>query len=67
MIYNISVQIIIEDAPARRYKGSLIIEDEVVQTTIQSRPGCCVRNLLNYAMLQYGKPTEKLVLDINGW
>jgi hypothetical protein len=61
------MQIIIEDAPARRYKGSLIIDEEVIQTTVQARPGCCVRNLLNYIMTQYGKPTERLVLDVYGW
>jgi hypothetical protein len=61
------MQIIIEDAPARRYKGSLVIDEEVIQTTVQARPGCCVRNLLNYLMLEYGKPTEQLVLDVHGW
>jgi hypothetical protein len=61
------VKIIIEDAPAKRYKGSLIIDEDVVTTTIQARPGCCVRNLLNYIMLNYGKPQEKLVLDVHGW
>jgi len=61
------MQIIIEDAPARRYKGSLVIDEEVVTTTIQARPGCCVRNLLNYAMSQYGKPSEQLVLEVYGW
>jgi hypothetical protein len=61
------MQILIEEAPARRYKGSLIIDEEVITTTIQARPGCCVRNLLNYIMINYGKPTEQLVLDVHGW
>jgi hypothetical protein len=61
------MKIIIEDAPARRYKGSLIIDGETITTTNQARPGCCVRNLLNYAMSQYGKPSEQLVLDVHGW
>lgn len=61
------MQIVIEDAPARRYKGSLIIDSEVITTTTQARPGCCVRNLLNYLITNYGKPSDQLVLDIHGW
>jgi hypothetical protein len=61
------MKITIEDAPAKRYKGSLIVDEEVVYITNQARPGCCVRNILNHLMLTYGKPTEQLVLDVHGW
>jgi hypothetical protein len=61
------MQIVVEPAPGQRYKGSLFLDDELVETTLQSRPGCCVRTLMNKLMLLHGKPTETITLDIEGW
>jgi hypothetical protein len=61
------MQIVVEPAPGQRYKGSLFIDDELIEMTLQSRPGCCVRTLMNKIMLLHGKPTEKITLDIEGW
>ena len=61
------MQIVIETAPGNRYKGSLFIDNELIETTIQPRAGCCTRTLMNRIMLMYGKPTENLIIDIEGW
>lgn len=61
------MKIVIEPIPGQRYKGTLFIEDEEVEITLQQRPGCCVRTLMNKMMLMYGKPTEEVVVTIDGW
>jgi hypothetical protein len=61
------VKIVIEPVPGQRYKGTLFIEEEEVETTIQPRPGCCTRTLMNKLMLMYGKPSEEVTIQIDGW
>lgn len=61
------MQIIIEPVPGHRFKGTLILNDEIIETTFQTRPGCCARTLMNKLMLLYGKPTEEITLEIEGW
>lgn len=61
------MQIIIEPAPANRYNATLSVDGEVVAFVSDKRPGCCVRSLMNKMLLEYGKPSEKLVIDIEGW
>lgn len=62
------MQIVIEPVSGSRYRGTLIIDGEVVDTTIQPRPGCCARSLLNGMMMKHGKPTDQVVLEIlSGW
>ncbi len=61
------MQIIIEPLKGNRYRGVLLIDGEKIDSTIQNRPGCCARNLLNKLMFLHGKPTEEVVLEIEGW
>jgi hypothetical protein len=61
------MQILIEPLKDGRYRGVLILDGEKIDTTIQARPGCCARNLLNKLMFLHGKPTEEIVLEIEGW
>lgn len=61
------MQIIIEPAPGNRYKGTLYIDDDLIETTLQPRAGCCARTLMNKLMLLYGKPTETITVNIEGW
>jgi len=61
------MQIIIEPAPGHRYNGTLLIDGEVVEFVNDKRPGCCVRSLMNKMLLEYGKPEQKITIDINGW
>jgi hypothetical protein len=61
------MHIVIEPVQGNRYRGVLFIDGEQVETTIQSRPGCCARNLLNKLMFLHGKPTEEITLEIEGW
>jgi hypothetical protein len=34
------MEILVEPIPPSRYKGTLVIDGETVETSIQSRPGC---------------------------
>jgi hypothetical protein len=61
------MQIIIEPANGNRYKGTLFIDGEVIETTLQPRAGCCTRTLMNKIMFLYGKPENILTIDIEGW
>jgi hypothetical protein len=61
------MEILIEPIPPSRYKGTLIIDGNVVETTLQSRPGCCARTLMNKLLLLRGKPKEPISLAIEGW
>jgi hypothetical protein len=61
------MEIIVEPIPPSRYKGTLIVDGEVVETSIQSRPGCCVRTLMNKLLLLNGKPKNTFSVNINGW
>lgn len=61
------MQIIIEPAPASRYNATLFIDGEAVDFVNDKRPGCCVRSLMNKMLLEYGKPSETITIDIDGW
>jgi hypothetical protein len=61
------MRIVVEPALPSRYKGTLYINEEEIDHTFQPRPGCCVRTLMNKLMLMYGKPTEPITLEIEGW
>lgn len=61
------MQIIIEPAPGNRFNGVLYIDGEPVEFVNDKRPGCCVRSLMNKMLLMYGKPEEKITIDIDGW
>jgi hypothetical protein len=61
------MEIIVEPIPPSRYKGTLIVDGEVVETSIQSRPGCCVRTLMNKLLLLNGKPKNTFSVNIDGW
>lgn len=61
------MKIVIEPSTASRYKGTLYIDGQEIDHTIQPRPGCCARTLMNKLMLMYGKPLETITLEIEGW
>jgi hypothetical protein len=61
------MKIIIEPIQGSRYKGTLLIDNEEIETTLQSRAGCCARTLMNKAMFIKGKPQETITLEIEGW
>jgi hypothetical protein len=61
------MKIVVEPIPPSRYKGVLIVDDEEIETSIQSRPGCCVRTLMNKLMLLNGKPKNTISVTIEGW
>lgn len=61
------MRIVIEPSLGSRYKGTLYIDDKEVEHTVQQRPGCCARTLMNKLMFMYGKPTEPITLEIEGW
>jgi hypothetical protein len=61
------MQIIIEPAPGNRYNGTLIIDGQVIGFVNDKRPGCCARTLMNKLLLEFGKPSEQITIDINGW
>ena len=61
------MKIVIEKVPPRRYQGTLYIDDEVVETVFEQRPGCAARKLLNMIYMKYGQPSGEIVLDVDGW
>ena len=60
------MKIIIEPV-GNRFQGQLIIDEKIIETTIQPRPGCCARTLMNKVLFLYGKPSETIFLEIEGW
>lgn len=61
------MQIKIQPAPGNRYNATLYIDGEAVEFVNDKRPGCCVRSLMNKILLSYGKPTQEIIIDIDGW
>ena len=61
------MQIIVEPAPGQRYNATLYIDGEAVDFANDKGAGCCVRTLMNRMLLTYGKPSEKITIDIDGW
>lgn len=61
------MEIKIQSVPGQRFKGELIIDGKIIETTVQARPGCCARNLINKMFMMHGKPSDDLVLSIDGW
>lgn len=61
------MQIIVKPAPGQRYDATLYIDGEAIDFTNDKRAGCCVRTLMNRMILKYGKPTEEIIVDIDGW
>jgi hypothetical protein len=61
------MNIIVEPIPPSRYKGTLFVDGKEIETSIQSRPGCCVRTLMNRLILLKGKPKNTIDVKIEGW
>lgn len=65
--YNRFVEIVIEPINKNMFKGTLFIDGQEIETTIQPRPGCCARTLMNKIMYLHGKPESSIQLNISGW
>ena len=61
------MQIVVKAAPGSRYDATLYVDGEAVDFTNDKRAGCCVRTLMNRMLLTYGKPSDEIIIDIDGW
>lgn len=61
------MEISIEKLPDGRFIGILFIDNEEYYKTIEKRPGCCARTIMNYLSMQYGAPSKTIKLNIEGW
>ena len=58
---------IIVEPDGFNYTGRLYIDNEIVATHSDVRPGCCVRKIMNDLLYKYGKPNGPITVDIDGW
>lgn len=60
------MQIVIEPVGSR-FSGKLYVNNELIAEVIDQRPGCCARSLMNKLLLNYGRPTGQITMDITNW
>jgi hypothetical protein len=51
----------------RRFSATLYINDERVASSVEPRPGCAIRTVLNQVQLMHGPPAGGLAITIDGW
>lgn len=61
------MKIVIDQLPDQRFIGVLTVDNEEIYKTIEKRPGCCARNILNHLSMNYGKPAGIITLEVEGW
>ena len=66
VLYNMNMRIIVEP-DGFNYTGRLYIDAEMIAVHSDSRPGCCVRKIMNDLFYKFGKPTGNIIVDIDGW
>jgi hypothetical protein len=66
VLYNIIMKIVVEK-DGFNYVAFLYIDDEKIATYRDSRPGCCVRGVMNELLYKYGKPEGTLTINVDGW
>jgi hypothetical protein len=58
------MRVVVLPAAMGKWHGWLYIDDEEVFSTRGPRPGCVVRDLINWAHYHLMPPTERVVLEI---
>jgi len=61
------MEIIIKELSKKRFSATLYINGEMFASSIEPRPGCAIRTVLNKLQLEYGAPSGDLVIDISDW
>lgn len=61
------MNIVIDQLPDGRFMGVLSVDGDQIYKTIEKRPGCCARNILNHLSITYGKPSGSITLEVDGW
>jgi hypothetical protein len=61
------MKIIVKELAKRRFSATLYINDEQYASSVEPRPGCAVRTVMNTVQLEYGAPDSELTITIDGW
>lgn len=61
------MEIIIKELAKKRFSATLYINGEMFASSIEPRPGCAIRTVLNRLQLEHGAPSGDLVIDISDW
>jgi hypothetical protein len=58
------MRIVVLPAPLGKWHGWLYLDEDMLFSVVGQRPGCVVRDLLNWAQYNYASPTKQVTLEI---
>jgi len=61
------MKIIVTELAKKRFSATLFINGEQFASSVEARPGCAIRTVLNMLQLEYGSPSGDLEIDISEW
>lgn len=61
------MEIVIKELAKKRFSATLYINGEMFASSVEPRPGCAIRTVLNKLQHQFGAPSGDLVIDISDW
>mgnify|MGYP003632838320 CR=1 FL=1 len=61
------MKIVVKELEKKRFSATLFINDEQYASSVEPRPGCAVRTVMNQVQLEFGAPTEEMTITIDGW
>jgi hypothetical protein len=63
----LSMEIVVKELAKKRFSATLYINGEMFASSVETRPGCAIRTVLNKLQLEHGGPSGDLVIDIGEW
>ena len=61
------MRIVVRELERKRFSATLLVDDEQYASSVEPRPGCAVRTVMNQVQLEFGAPTEEITITIDGW
>tara|TARA_R110000803_G_scaffold166778_4_gene230104 strand:- start:268 stop:453 length:186 start_codon:yes stop_codon:yes gene_type:complete len=61
------MEIVVKELAKKRYSATLFINGDRFASSVEPRPGCAIRTVLNMLQLEHGAPSGDLVIDISDW
>ena len=61
------MKIVVKELAKKRFSATLFIDEEQFASSVETRPGCAIRTVLNMLQLEHGAPSGDLEIDISDW
>jgi hypothetical protein len=61
------MEIVVKEISKKRFSATLFIDGEQFASSVETRPGCAIRTVINALQREHGAPSGDLVIDLSDW